>query len=341
MSAKSNRAKIGVESLERRDQMSVSVGGLGDPSGILTFTGDGGSDRIEIVDTGLAGGNQLRFRINGGSWVTSPNEVWRVALNMGGGTDTVTYNMGRSFSATGTNGVGSVVNGKAAGLYREIEANLGDGNDTLNATVHGNVVGPNGMRVLANGQRGNDRITATLNGDVRGGAQVGFSLHGGEVAEAGNPWQVGVDFINVFMTNDVDVEAGSLIWANVWGGGGNDNQQIHYRGELDGKLLFHSEGGANDDWVVANLTIDSGSTGSVGDPDAPNTPQGNWNRTAQLFGDAGNDSVDFLVAMNATNLRSFSGEAYGGAGTDTFTFNPIWVDLPDRDVMTERATRRT
>jgi Ca2+-binding RTX toxin-like protein len=329
MSAKKRTwAKLRLEELERRDLLTVSVSGLGDPSGILTFTGDDASDRVEIVDTGLAGAGQLRYRINGGAWVTSPNEVWRVALNLGGGNDTVDYNIGRSFDAIRPGGLGTVVNGKVAGLYREIEANLGDGDDTFNATVHGNVVGPNGMRILANGQRGNDRITATLNGDVRGSASMGFSFQGGDIDQGGDPSRVGVDFITVNLSNDVDVDSSSLIWINMWGGGGNDNQQIHYQGELDGKLLLHSEGGAGDDWLVADLALDAGSQGSVGDPDAPNTFQGNWNRVAQLFGQQGNDSIDFLVTLNVlATIRSIATEAYAGADNDRMRAGSVGVRL--------------
>jgi len=335
-----NRTKLGLESLETRDQMSVTVGGLGGTTGILTFTGDSASDRVEIVDTGLAGGNQLRFRItpigatpNPNGWVVAPNEVWRVALDMRGGTDRVDYNLGRSFSATGTNGVGAFTNGKVAGLYREIDANLGTGNDTFNGTVHGNVRGPNGMRVLANGQQGNDTITGTLTGDVLGGAHMGFSFHGGDIAEVGNPSQVGVDFISVILNNDVDVDAASVLWSNVSGGGGNDNILLSYRGELDGHLSFNLEGEDHSDWVRAYTTLDAGSSGYMGG--------GNHGRSIVNGGNGDNDSVEFLVTNNSTSIRGVSADLFGGDGLDSFVVTPIWVSMPDLTTAEmDRVTRR-
>jgi hypothetical protein len=323
-----------MEQLETRDQMSVSaVVDIG--AGILTFTGDVGgvsNDYIEIEDSGLAGGGQVRYRTAvGGAWTTVGNEVWRIALDTRGGNDTVVHRIGRSPNFA--------VNGVANGLYRELQGGvhvpggLGGGDDRITSTVYGNIgngTASTGYGFFMNGDTGNDRMTLNMNGDVTNRGTLGVSLTGG----------TGVDFMNTFMTNDVDVGSSGLIWVNMFGNDGNDNQQIHYRGELDGKLLFHSEGGANDDWVVANLTMDLGSQGSVGDPNAPNTPQGNWNRAAVLLGDAGNDSVDFLVTMNAAStFGSVEAAAYGGVGTDTFTFNQFWVDLPDRDVATERAVR--
>ena len=312
----SPRTKIGLEILEAREMLSVT---LMFNHGVLTFTGDAGSDTVRVVDTGLAGGGQLLYQINSGAWQTVGGEVWRVALNMGGGTDTVIYNLGRSFSATGANGVGTVVNGKVPGLYREIEANLGDGNDTFTATVHGNVVGPNGMRVLANRQQGNDTITGTLNGDVRGGAHMGFSFHGGDVAEVGAPSQVGVDFINVFMTADVDVDANSVLWANVSGGGGNDNVQLTYQGELDGHLSFNLEGQGDSDWVRANIVLDAGSTGFMGG--------GNYGRSILNGGDGDGDSLDYLITDRAAAIGGISADAFGGAGNDTLTGGTVGVRL--------------
>lgn len=306
-----NRARVGLEPLESREVMTVMppTFTLG---GIMTVTGDGGSDKIEIVDTGLTGAGQLHFRINGGSWNAAPVGVWRVAVDMGGGNDTVIYNMGRSFDASKPDGLGAAVNGKIAGRYAEIEANLGSGVDTFDATVHGTVAGPNGMRVLANGQNGNDTITGRLNGDVTGGAHMGFSFHGGETDN-------GVDFINVYANdanNDADVAAGSVLWTNVSGGAGNDNIQYRYDGEVDGQVELDLEGDAGADWVRAEVTLDAGSLGRLG----------NGNGRARVYGGDGDyDTADFFVF--GTAALGVDAEVGGGLGLDTVhrTANVVWL----------------
>jgi hypothetical protein len=303
-----NRAKIGLEALESREVMTVASPTF-TLSGELTFTSDSGGDNIEIVDTGLAGAGQLHFRINGGSWQTAPIEVGRVVLNMGDGNDTVIHNMGLSFDASKPDGLGNVVNGKVAGLYRGVDANMGGGDDRFTATITGNVAA-SGMHVVVDGQNGNDILTGTLNGDLTGGARLGFLFRGGTDA--------GTDFMNVFLNNDVDIAAGCVLWTNMNGGAGNDNLQFRYDGELDGQLSLDIEGEADADWVRAEVTLDPGSLGRLG----------NATGRARVYGgDGDGDTADFLVHDNAGTLVGVDAEVGGGRGFDTvhLTSNVVWL----------------
>jgi hypothetical protein len=278
----------------------MSVSYSFDPTGVLTFTGDAANDYLEIRDTGRAGPGNVSYRTSTSSQFRVINEdVWKIAINTRGGNDTVVHRMA----------------GKAAGLYREVDAKLGTGNDVFDSTIAGNVQGSNGMRILANGEYGNDRLTGRMNGDIRGGAMVGFSFHGGE-------FDAGVDFMNVFADQDVDIDSTSILWSNMSGGSGNDNMQLRYNGELDGGLLFNLEGQDGSDWVRAHSNLNAGSSGYLG---------GGGYSPSRVSGGAGsNDTVEFGVRnLAAGNTATVTAEISGGAGTDNFARSALWVTVTD------------
>jgi hypothetical protein len=272
-----NRASIGLERLERRDLMAVSPlpPDINNP-GVLTLAGNGANDYLEVRDTGRGGTDQVSWRTTqNGLWNSVNREVWKIEIKTYGGNDTVIYNM-----------TGALTNG----LYREVVAELGDGKDVFTATVNGNITGPSnlyGLHVIADGGNGDDRLTGTMKGDILGAGDLAFSFSGGSDA--------GVDFMNVFLTDDVDIAPAARFWSNMYGGAGNDNMQLHYRGEMDGHLLFDLEGEQDSDWVVADITLDAGSQGYLG---------GHGYALAELDGGVGpdnndNDTVEFRLRNNA------------------------------------------
>jgi hypothetical protein len=293
------RAKFGMEQLEARDQMSVSYSVVG---GVLTFSGDVGgvsNDYVEVRDTGGPGLGNVSYRYSPTAAFRTINEdIWKINVNTGDGTDTVRHTM-----------TGNLTNG----LYREVNVDLGAGADEFTSTVNGNITGPNnayGLHVIAVGGTGNDRMTGTMNGDILGAGDLAFSFAGGD----------GVDFMTVNLGNDVDIATGARFWSNLYGGAGNDNAQFTYDGEMDGHLLFALYGEGDSDWVRANVTIDANSTGHLG---------GNGYSPARVDGGAGDfDTVEFEV-RNMASMIPVTAEIWGGAGKDTIKSSQLWVTRMD------------
>src|SRR5262245_46195399 len=92
MRSTSHRSRHSVprlEALEDRCVPTVTVGGSG---GLLTLTGDGAADRVEVRDTGGNLANNMTAIVNG--ITIRPNRIiTRVEVRTGGGDDKVVYNL--------------------------------------------------------------------------------------------------------------------------------------------------------------------------------------------------------------------------------------------------------
>jgi hypothetical protein len=209
-----------------------------------------------------------------------------------------------------------VLNGAlAAGVQRDVQFYLGEGNDRFEGILGADSAGVSlydnaGLRLIVWGTKGYDVLSTEVRGDLRGGSMLGLSMKGGG-SSSGDLF----DDIFVNATNDVDIASNATLWMNLWGNEGDDWFFIDYRGELDGRLLLHVEGGSEPDLMRVNLTLDAGSAGSVGDPNAPNDFQGNWNRYAVLYGDGDDDDLTFNIFNNGT--AAVLAQIYGGTGNDT------------------------
>lgn len=307
---RTNKTTLGLERLECREMPAVTYSISG---GVLTFTGDDTNTTTEFLqvrDLGRAGSGNIGYRLAPMMPYTQiPGEYWQVVINTRGGADDVRYVM---------------PNNLAAGLYRDVVTDLGAGADMFSATIRGNITGPNGLRVVTTGGSGKDvdKIYAFMHGDVLNAGSLGLSFSG----EDGDDEMIAN--LAAAATPDLDIGYKATVWVNMFGGAGNDTLSLSTDGEIDGRLLFHVEGGADNDNLSARLVIDPGSYGSVGDPNADNSFQGNWNRTALLFGDSGMDTLEFRCTRDST-LR-FIAAASGGADQDTFIVNDSGVALPDR-----------
>src|SRR5262249_56429309 len=95
-----NRAKIGLESLETRDQMSVSYSIIGSS---LVFTGDGGNtinDYLEVRDNGRAGPGNISYRTSPtGTFRVINEDITYITAIMGRGNDTFIHTMTGSLAS--------------------------------------------------------------------------------------------------------------------------------------------------------------------------------------------------------------------------------------------------
>lgn len=272
------RAVLALESLAAREVPAV-----------LTFAGTAGNDYFEVLDTGAAVGNNVFYR-------TSPNGVFSqstqyisdIRINTGDGIDTVVHTI-----------TGNLVGGPR----RFVTADLGGADDTFVSTVNGTIVGnsPTGLTLNVQGGNGGDEITGRLNGDIVGSANVLYGFFGG-----GDP---GCDFMNVFLENDVDIGPDASFDANVYGGLGNDNIELRYRGQLDGSLDFNLDGQWDSDWVRAYVTLDAYSQGNLGssyyDPVFVRGGYGDY------------DTVEFVVTDNSVHNPPVFAAVSAGIGDGT------------------------
>jgi hypothetical protein len=295
------------------------------PAVVWSFTGSkmwvedlsGGNDHVIIHDNGTGrAGNLTIQRIGVDPRPVRINRyISDIDVRTRNGTDVVRYQLDSTLTAS----------------RRDVQVYLGSANDSFVAEVRG--PNPDGsgvamaantsLRVIAWGGGDYDVLRGTVLGDLRAGANLGFSFTGGSPQDN---WYDSFDDIYIDASHDVDIARGAVLWMNLWGQTGEDWFFVDYHGELDGRLLMHLEGGGEADLVRANFTLDAGSTGSVGDPTAPNTFPGNWNRHADVYGDDAADDIQFNIWNNGT--AAVLARMFGGAGADTLTGTPNVLAVP-------------
>jgi hypothetical protein len=131
------------------EDRTVPTAGFSVFAGVLTITGNGGADRVEIEDGGRS--DLIRIRLNGeSSWTNIGSNVTEIRVNTNGGADYVWYRL------TGD-----------SREYRKVTADLGSGNDGFYAYFHDSA-GPSHLRpgadvrVIAEGGDGNDVLWADV-----------------------------------------------------------------------------------------------------------------------------------------------------------------------------------
>ena len=300
-----NRTALGLEPLEGRDVMSVSVLGIGSGNA-LTFTGDGVNDFIEILDAGGSGNTQIQFRLTpNGLFQPVVNPISTITIDTKGGNDTVIYTM-----------TGNMQNGFNS-VDRDVLAYMGAGtSDTFQANVRSLNANAK-MRVQAIGQAGDDVLKVQT--------QPGCVLNTGSVLSVGMDGGTGFDEVSVdAWTNSTAVRQGAAMSVNLAGleqnvlsGDTNDNRvSLWYRGELDGNIQFRLFGADGTDYV--NVTMDlaadtnGATTGTIGDANKWGTNSG-----AFLRGGDNDDSVDLMVRGTYAELDGiFNPYLDGGYGED-------------------------
>ncbi|MGL4551942.1 MAG: hypothetical protein ACRC33_12255 [Gemmataceae bacterium] len=233
------------------------------------------SESVRILDTGAASGNNIQVDDN----VTVRDRLTGLIrpLRFNGQSQTPVGHFTRIVIDNGLRGSLGAVRyeqqiGLGVGTSREV-VHFGErlaGGTPLNTGrafevfLAGQARGSS-MLVDAVGGNGADRITVNKTGNVANKATLGIGISG----------LLGSDALSVNI--DGQSAADSLIWVNLLGNDYNmaddtrdwvNNVNLRYAGELDGRILFHLEGGGNTgnwDWVDVVLDLAAGSTGHVGD----------------------------------------------------------------------------
>jgi hypothetical protein len=128
-----------------------------------------------------------------------------------------------------------------------------DGIDSVRYQLAGNLQAGVAQNVLVNLGSGNDNFVSFFSapGGLLNNSSLGLNVKGG----------AGQDTLHVRYTTDVDIRSGATLSVNLDGGEDADSIFLGYQGELDGKLTLNADGGAANDMVQADLTLDCGSTG--------------------------------------------------------------------------------
>src|SRR5262249_4377491 len=142
------------------------------------------------------------------------------------------------------------------GLSASLDFNVqgGEGKDTMNATMNGDVFGPffalpaSHLNMTFDGGADKDTMAVNLKGKVHSGAQLGVDLRGG----------TGKDTMSV--NAQEDIEANALLSIALRGQQDKDNESVNFTGKVQGKLNVQTDGGPDKDVISQNLFLNAGST---------------------------------------------------------------------------------
>jgi hypothetical protein len=175
--------------------------------GVLTILGDARVNNVAITDNGTNGPGSIVVQCDGAR--TSFSNITKVVINTKGGADRVEYDI-----------IGNLQ------VSREIDVNLGAGNDSFHSIWQGAI---------------QDGVALTLN--ASGGA--------------------GQDFIAVNASANVNIPTHAEVSLTLDGNLDKDRLFLDYRGKLDGLLDVLMTGGINQDQVQATISAAAGSAGQV------------------------------------------------------------------------------
>jgi len=265
-SAGKNRpGRLRLESLESRLCLSVSVSSLAVQGGReLRIVGNAAADTINITDQG---NGHIDVTNATGALLGSADNVKLIQVDGKGGKDVVNYTLANTLTKT-----------------EKVILDLGDGADQANIDLTKGVNGAN-LRLEVDGGDGADTIAVSLGSLSAAKAHV--TLVGG----------AGADNITVNGT-DANVDATSLLALSLQGGAGADTLTSNLNGQVLGKLNFNALGNKGIDTLLANISADSGSTGTVRAVERGN--KGVDNVTLNVNDNSGGlDGVSTLAALHA------------------------------------------
>jgi hypothetical protein len=207
-----SQSRLSVQPLEGREVPACIVSHpLPDT---LVITGNGANDTVVLRD-------------NGAGVVTGAATGWggfgfagirHIIVNTGAGHDQVYYNL-----------MGNLLPGQD----RDLDVNLGVGNDRFAANLYHPVTG--------------------VGSDLLVGSSMDVHAHGGD----------GRDVMAFNASRDTDVRVGATLKASLFGDAGPDLITGYYWGENDGTVSMLLDGGTGDDVLRGYMREDLGSTGKI------------------------------------------------------------------------------
>jgi hypothetical protein len=276
----------GLESLEGRQLLSaagaqiriaeVTTNGVTD----LRITGTPKADIVNISDDGTTNAGNITVKLGNGTTYTSKSAISMIQVMTLGGNDQVSYHL----------------TGDLMGA-RTVNTQLGAGNDQFTANIDGAIRTTGVLDLESYGDAGNDNMVINQTGSSLAG--VFFPYMEGD---GGND--------TLAFNSTSNISQGATVAPVLLGGAGNDTISLRYAGLINGEFLHNLtiDGGAGNDNVSANVTVASGSTGSVGN---------SATTTAIVLGGDGNDQVKFAIAIDPTvSSAQVHAIALGNAGVD-------------------------
>lgn len=306
-------ARLAVEGLDRRDNPSTAVALSGST---INIVGDNGANSVQVALVDAT--NQVLVTADGHSFAFASDQVQTININLKGGNDDLTVQLG-----TGTEPAVTLTRAKA------VNVNLGDGDDSANfffggLGVPGRVIAAD-LNVTVHAGTGNDSVVGNF-GETKGVLAFNTFMGAGDDGSFVNLWgpidaaaavkigmhgEAGNDSMGVFATyvndyNQLNIGDGALLDIGLNGGDGNDTLDTTYGGIDRGTLRVREDGAAGNDHVTADIHLvhPPFTLFPIGESDVV------------LRGGSGFDNLELDVFGKANKFRA---EIDGGTGFDHAT----------------------
>jgi hypothetical protein len=236
--------------------------------------------------------------------------VMNVSFSVSGTTLSIDGNSARNvvvINDNGTNQAGNITvtaDGDTfipGGVIHTVVVDGEGGDDSVTYNLNANLGSSVSHAVQVSLDGGDDAFTANLRGDLLSGSSLGLTAWG----------ETGADDLHVYAGSDVDMALNSRLSLTLDGGWGNDHVHVVYNGEMDGTIDMYLNGDADKDEVWAQMTLDAGSAGKVGQA----------NDAARVRGGTDDDDLVFEVHNNGSAQVFAWIEGYTGNDTGRRTTN--------------------
>jgi hypothetical protein len=236
--------------------------------------------------------------------------VMNVSFSVSGTTLTIDGTAGRNvvvINDNGTNQAGNITvtaDGDTfipGGVIQTVVVDGEGGDDAVTYNLNASLGASVSHAVQVSLDGGDDEFTASLRGDLLTGSSLGLTVWG----------ETGADDLHVYANSDIDMALNSRLSVTLDGGWGDDHVHLVYDGEMDGTIDMYLNGDADKDDVWAQMTLDAGSAGKVGQA----------NDAARVRGGTDDDDLVFEV-HNSGSAQVFAWiEGYTGNDTGRRTTN--------------------
>jgi hypothetical protein len=312
---KKHGVRLGFDILEAREVLSTSVV-VANGGQELVITGTAGSNQVEITQNDItnellvttkdgnnapvtqffqssaiktirtdlkAGIDGFSFKVIGGSDFVNSKALH---TDMGAGGDLVTIDLQNN-------------GGTGAKVKAQLDVDVKMGSDAvadIMQTFLDDVDNAN-VNIDADLGLGKDIYFGSMKGDLIGNANVAYRIHGGSDKDS-----IHVDALGV------KVDQNARLDVNFFGGLGDDDMQLNYKGVMNGTLKVREQGDAGEDKVVALIELDNDTDSIKGKLDVI------------LFGNSGRDALTLVVTDHTNHEFDFLNALIdGGIGRDICT----------------------
>ena len=266
-----NRFAPRLELLDDRIVPSCTIEQTG---GILRIEGDNHSNTIEIVDNGTT----VTVTCDGET-AEEFTDVTEIEVRGDNGQDVVSYDLS---IAEGT------VEEPAVAIDRTVDVKLGNGIDTFDGSVTGNLIADSSLDVSVKGCNGKDAISFMVDGDVAEGVALDVLLKGGN----------GQD---VILSSYAGMLLGTLTW-DVTGGNGKDEltANMTFDANSSGEAEVEVRGCRAPDTMT--LQVDDNS-GDDGDPLTTDDPSELGESSFKVFGGHNHDIANVTEEVDVESAK--------------------------------------